>query len=596
MRWFNEALNKDVHQQVFQLVDTIKMNQGSLDIADERNFRLYCGNPLYAMFSNAGVRDPFQGEILVLNVAQSCIDTMMSKVGKNDPRVMYLTDEGDFIAQENAKKLERYNDGQFYQTKTYEQSNKSLLDCLIWGDGEVKVSAKKGKINVSRMVTPFTIVDEREAIHGSPFTKYQMEFVDKDVLKEKFPEHKKEIDEASSTALRYLSDYIFDSNLVLVMEGWKLASEDGSGDGRHFIGINNATFIYEKYPKSYFPTARLSFQSNPLGYRSKGICDLLTGHQVELNRTCKKMQDAFRLASPKWLVERMSKVVKTHFNNQVGTIMDYTGTVPQYFAGLAIDPQYFQYILFLYQKSFEEVGLSQLSSTSQKPSGLNSAVALREYADVETERFASFVKRWQKFHLDIADLIYKESVFQAKEGHPIEVNAPIGDSLYKINFKEISLKESEFVTQTYPVSMLPKTPAGRLEFITEGINSQMFTPEEGLDLLDFPDLKALTRFKNAPINDIKNVVTQIVEKGIYNPPEQYQNLAYGKSYVQFSYLYYKNKNLDTDKLDMLIRWIEDALFIEDQAKQAQQQMMIPPGMPQGAQPNPEEVTPPDMQQ
>lgn len=571
MRWFNKAAKEDVHEMVFNQIDSIKQNQSELDIADERNYRLYCGTPLYSMFTNSLTRDIAQDR-LVLNVAQSCIDTMVSKISKNEPRVSFLTDEGDYIAQENAKKLDRYNYGQFYKTKTYETTKKSLLDCLIWGDGEVKVSSKDGKINVTRMVTPFIIVDEREAIHGQPFTKYQIEFVDKDVLKAKFPKYAQQIEEAGASTLRYFSDYIFDTNLVLVAEAWKLASHDGAGDGRHFIGIKNCTFLNESYPKSYFPTARLTFQPNPLGYRSKGICDLVTGYQIELNRTCKKLQDAFRLAAPKWLVETMSKVVKTHFNNQVGTIMNYTGVMPQYFQGAAIDPQFFEYTLFLYQKAFEEVGLSQLSATSMKPSGLNSAVAMREYNDIETERFASFVKNWQQFHLDIADLIYKESVFQAEAGNPIIVNAPIGDSLYKINFKDIKLKVSDFVMQTYPVSMLPKTPAGRLEFIVEGIGAGMFSPEEGLDLMDFPDLKALTRFKNAPLNDIKNVVTQIVENGMYNPPEQYQNLDYGISYVQFAYLYYKNKNLEVEKLDMLTRWIEDALFIKNSTQPQPEQM------------------------
>ena len=569
MRWFKKQVKENVHELVFQLVDQIKMNQSFLDAADERNFRLYSGSPLYSMFTQAITRDNNQDR-LVLNVAQSCIDTLLSKVSKNEPRVSFLTDEGDYIAQENAKKLDRYNYGQFYQTKTYETTKKSLLDCLIWGDGEVKVSSKDGKVNVTRLVTPFITVDEREAIQGDPFTKYQMEFVDKDILKEKFPQFSREIDEAGASSLRYFSDYIFDTNLVLVIEGWKIASHDGAGDGRHFLGIKNATFDFSSYPKSYFPTAKLTFQRNPLGYRGKGVCDLLTGYQIELNRTCRKLQDAFKLASPKWLVETMSKVVKTHFNNQVGTIMNYTGTPPQYFGGPAIDPQHFEYILFLYQKAFEEIGLSQLSATSMKPSGLNSAVAMREYADVETERFASFVKDWQKFHLDIADLIYKESVFQAEAGKPIEVNAPIGDSLYKINFKDIKLKASGFVMQSYPVSMLPKTPQGRLEWVTEAMGGGLLTPEEGLDLLDFPDLKALTRFKNAPINDIKNVVTQIVENGSYNPPEQFQNLIFGVQYVQFSYLYYKNKNLEQDKLDMLTRWVEDALFIQGKSQQPEQ--------------------------
>jgi hypothetical protein len=280
------------------------------------------------------------------------------------------------------------------------------------------------------------------------------------------------------------------------------------------------------------------------------------------------------MSSPNILVDYMSEIIDTHFNNEVGTIVKYKGAPPSYNFPMGINPAVIDWFLTVYQKAFEEIGLSQLTAQSKKPSGLDSGKALREYNDIETERFAELSQAWEQFHLDLADAVIDHSKQIADEGGNVVVLSPDKYGAQKIDFKKIKLKNSEYVMQAYPTSMLPKTPAGRLAYVQEMLAAGLLEPQEGLSLLEFPDISEITENKNAGTDDIKWTVYTIIEDGIYNPPEPYQNLDYGIQYMNSTYLRMKSRGLPVDRLDLLQKWINDALSLKEQ-------MMPPaPAMPE----------------
>ena len=134
--------------------------------------------------------------------------------------------------------------------------------------------------------------------------------------------------------------------------------------------------------------------------------------------------------------------------------------------------------------------------------------------------------------------------------------------------------------QVYPTSMLPKTPAGRLAYVQEMLAAGLLEPQEGLSLLEFPDVSEITENKNAGTDDIKWTVYTIIEDGVYNPPEPYQNLDYGIQYMNSTYLRMKSRGLPVERLDLLQKWINDALSLKEQ--------MMPP-MPAGPEMMPEDM-------
>jgi hypothetical protein len=86
----------------------------------------------------------------------------------------------------------------------------------------------------------------------------------------------------------------------------------------------------------------------------------------------------------------------------------------------------------------------------------------------------------------------------------------------------------------------------------------MVTPEEGLKLLDFPDVKSITGLKYSALDDIMATIASFLEHGEYIPPEPYQDLVNGVKWMQSAYLKYKHKKIPEEKLDMFLQWINDA--------------------------------------
>lgn len=573
-----ESDKQEAHNNVFKALNNITKNQSAQQALDERHFRLYSGLPLYSAFTFSTEFDNGDAKF-TMNVVQACVNTLVSKITKNKVRPTFLTDGGDWGMQQQAKKLDKYVYGRFYKSKVYEETKRAFRDALIFGDGFVKHwHDSDGEIHVKRVFKPCVIIDQAETLYGQdPRTVHEIRIVDKDVLKQKYPAFAQQIEESRLADLPYFVDnYEANHRLCAVVESYKVATkitENGIEvvkHGKHFIGISTATFLWEEYKHTKIPYERIQYVPNAIGYFSKGVAELITGHQVEINRTLKRISRAMNLmSSPSIFVDFMSEIVDTHFNNDVGSIIKYKNQPPIYNTPVGISPTVIDWFLTVYQKAFEEVGLSQLTAQSQKPAGLDSGKALREYNDIESERYAEVAQNWEQLHLDLADAIILHSQEVAEQGGPTIVLSPEKFGALKIDFKKIKLKGSEYIMQVYPTSMLPKTPAGRLAYVQEMLGAQLLTPEEGLQLLEFPDTAELIENKNAYIDDIRYTAQQIIEDSIYNPPEPYQKLEYGIAYMNSLYLKMKTRNLPTEKLDLLQKWINDALSL-------QENMMSPP--------------------
>ena len=564
-QWWDES--SEVHKAVFKAAGNIRKNQTALEDLQERHFRLYSGLPLYSAFTFNLAFDQMDAKF-TMNVVQSATNTLVSKITKNKIKPTFLTDGGDWGMQQQAKKLDKYIFGQFYKLKVREEAKKAFRDACIFGDGFIKHwHDDQGQIHIRRVFNPCILIDQAETLYGQePKTVYEIRIVEKDVLKEKYPDYKLEIDEASISDVPFFIDSFESShNLVVVLEAFRVKIVNGKQVkmGKHFIGISTATFIHEDYDFEEIPYIPMQFMPNAIGFYSKGVAEMITGHQVEINRTLRRLSRSMNLmSSPHILVDYMSDIVDTHFNNEVGNIIKYKNTPPVFNFPQGVSPVVVEYLLMMYQKAFEEVGLSQLSAQSKKPEGLDSGRALREYNDIETERFAELAQNWEAFHLKIADAIIKHSVKIREAGGKVVVLSPNKYGAEKIDFKDIKLKDSEYIMQAYATNLLPKEPAGRLQFVQELIGMQILDPEEGAELLEFPDVSEAMAIKSATRNDIKNVAFLIIDKGDYLPPEPYQNLDFGIQYFNSMYSHMKIKGLPQERLDLLQRWINDALALK----------------------------------
>lgn len=544
--------------EILKRVNSLTLDQSVRNEMLQRHFYMYGHSSLHG---SAQMPFQFNGDRLRFNLVQMCCDTLVNKISKNSPRPSFLTDDGDWDKQEQAKKRTKFVFGQFYKSDVYAQTKKALLQCLAFGDGFVKVYSDdiSKEIKVEPVLTMSVIVDERQSLYGKPSEYYEVRYVDKDTLKEIYPDKASAINKAKSELMPfYLSGAIM-GTLVLVIEYWKVPYRKGE-KGEHKIICGELELLSEDYTRTNPPFAKISFIDNLVGYYSKGVAETITPHQLEVNRTLKRISDALRLvASPKVLYDYASKIVSGHFNNDVGALIGYTGAKPDFIMPTAVGPELSNHLQYIYNQAFAEVGISQLTATSQKPAGLNSGKALREYNDLETERFAALAKSWENFHMDIAEMVLEEAKYLSKKFGKYAVLSPDPKGCEIIDFKDIDMDKDAYAIQCFPTSMLPKTPAGRLEFTQEMLAAGLVTPQEGLSLLDFPDTEKITSLKTSELDDIIACCDYMLTKDIYLPPEPFQNLQMGVEMMKKAYLKYKNRGCPDDKLDLLIRWINDAL-------------------------------------
>ncbi len=569
--WWKTS-KKRVFSVIFDTVNFIREAQSYRTQANLRNLRLYGNSPLVGLSGGWYARVPTSapGEAankVTLNIVHSMISTVVSKIIKNRPRATFLTSGGDFSMQRKAKLLNRFIQGMFYETNIYKEGDAVARDSCIFGTGFMKIFEEEGKIKCERVFPEEILVDDREALFNAPRQMFQRKVVTREVLIAQFPDKEKFIrqaarDEDWEETLNEGYDLAKSSDQVAVIEAWHLPSSTDSNDGRRVISIDNTILLDENYNKPYFPFVKLEWSNRSLGYFGQGIAEQLTGLQIQINRLLNTIRVAMDLVSvPKVFVEAGSKVSKSHLNNEIGGIITYSGTMPEYRTAQAVGPEMFTHLDRLYQRAYEIVGISQLSASAKKPSGIDSGRALREYHDIESERFMSYAKDHEHMYMEAAkimielarDIYMKTGAFKVRSFNRALVE--------QIDWKDIDLDEDKYVMQMWPVSMLPATPAGRLQTIQEMMTAGLISREDGLSLLQFPDLKEVQDLLNAERNDINMIIELLIDKGVYVSPEPFTNLPLAIKTINSAYLKAKTEGAPDDRLDLCRRFISDAMAL-----------------------------------
>ena len=531
-------------------------------------------------------------ERISYNVVQSALDTVTAKIGKNRPRPLFLTSGGDYRMQRKAKKLNQFVEGVFSENRAYDLGPLAFRDGGVFGDGVVHVFAENGQVRFERTLSSELWVDELEAFYGEPRSMHRVKNVDRGVLVdmvEQMVSDKTLSKEEGEKALRFVREascsrpdesgaYQSLSDLVTVRESWHLASGPDSEDGKHMLSLHNGVLWSGPYERKRFPFARFRWCPRLYGYWSQGLAEQLQNIQLEINKLLQLIQRSFHLGGAyKVLLENTSKVVAEHLNNDVGAIIHYTGTKPEYVVPPMVSPEIFQHLLTLKNAAFEQAGVSMLSAVSQKPAGLNSGKALREYNDIESDRFMTIGHEYEAFFLDLARL----SIETAKEiGPRYSARAPGKKFLREIRWGDVNLTEDQYVMQVYPVSSLPRDPAGRLQTIQELMQAGLLEPRRGRQLLDFPDIDQVENLQGASQDYLEKILEQIIDDGVYTPPEPYDDLTLARELALEQYAWGKTQGLEEERLELLRRFLGQI----DALEQAAQPPPSPgqPGTPQAS--------------
>jgi len=514
-------------------------------------------------FSKLATSQPALRDRVSYNVVQSCVDTVTAKIGKSRPRPLFLTSGGDYRQQRRAKGLNAFCDGLFYENNTHKLGVAVLRDGIVWGDGFVHVFAKDGRVRHERVLPTELFVDDVEATYGTPRQMHRIKMVDRLVLAEAFPDHAGVIMSANAARTEDTSRGNV-ADVLLVRESWHLPSGPDADDGRHCISIDGYLLTeMEPYKRQTFPFARMQWSPRLFGFWGQGLGEQLMNLQLEINKLLWVIQRSMHLAgSFKVFIENGSKVVKEHLNNDIGTIVNYTGTPPSYVVPPVVPGEVFNHLQFLVAKAYEQAGISQLSAGSMKPAGLNSGRALREMVDIESDRFVTVGRQYEQLFLDIARLSI-ETVKELAEDGDYEVTTPGRGSIARVNWNDVDLADDEYVMQCFPVSSLPNDPAGRLQTVQEYAQAGFLTPRQARRLLDFPDLDQVESLANAAEQYLVDILDAMVDEGIYTAPESFDDLALARELALEYYARGKTTGVEEERLELVRRFLAQLDALEN---------------------------------
>lgn len=510
-----------------------------------------------------------------VNIISSMVDTVSAKVSKMKPRVTFLTNGGNFHAQEKAKKLDKFVFGAFTTNDIYVKHQQMFKDSCILDIGALKHYAHDGRLCTERVLPTELYVDAADALYGHPYHLYHVKYVHKDVLAARYPNQRAAI--LSSAGAFDHNQFTMEEQdeYVLVIEGWRLPSSKDAKDGKHIVAVEKAVLTpsdEREWKHEFFPFTFERWSRPVVGFYGQSLADRLTGNQVEINKMLRVIQRSFHLGSAfKVFLEYGSKVAKEHVNNEIGSLVYYSGQAPTFHVPKTVHEEYFRHLEWLIRNSYEEAGVSQLSASSKVPAGIDggSGKALRTYNDLETERFVLTAQEYEASFLQTARIYIALAREMYDNGEDIEVVAESKRFIESINWSEIDLADNEFVIQMFPTSMLPATPAGKLAYVQELMQGG-FIQDKGwaLSLLDFPDTDAYASLETAPLDDILDTLDRILFRGQFIPPEPFQDLKLGVSVFQKAYLRAKKDNAPEKRLELVRRWMTLAQAQLDKAAAA----------------------------
>lgn len=558
LRWWAKD---DPHVAVWDKFKSIGKRSGDMRYRDAYRLNLYGDDQLAIAAQGLGSIGAYTPQTMATNIIRRQVDTFVSKVSKNRPVPMGLTNGGNYSEQRRAKSISKFFEGILDEVGFWPTRTLRLRDSGIVGSG-FALNFRVGRdMHHDRLFKREVRVCHHDAERNNPRSLYIARHMDKLIAAERWPAHAEKIFEADADCGDGTWTSTADedtSHLVLVIEAWHLPSSKGGDDGAHVITTSNATLRNDRYVRDVFPLSKYDYSPPNAHWYGSGIAEQLEGLQYEVNSVGLRLQERNYLMGTYVLCEEGADVEYEAVDNGTLTEVRYTRTPPQFVNPPAAHPDLFNWWRELRtQMPAELTGISGLSSRSEKPAGLDSGKALRTYHDIDTENLTPQGRAdeqdvidtcWQFF--DLAEEIYAETKKEPAKGEKkaepyvvsVETRKHGKTMLEELDYEKVRIDRKNFKLRTFPTNFLRGSPEEQMQSVNEMIEAGFLSQDEALVLLDFPDLQRVLNLRTASRHIIERTLESFIEaedptaEGVYQYPEPAMGLELCKALALMTYL------------------------------------------------------------
>lgn len=482
--------------EIQNAISELRMYNGRLRPKYLRNLRLYT----YSM--NVSLDQVKEGNVVgywVLmdgsnytsgineNVIQSCIDSLTSQLCSKHARPYFTTVNGTYNQQQVAKQAQQYFDFMYDEQNVNITVTDAFRDACIFGTGIVYIDPIRKEI---KRALPWQV-------YWRPAE-----------------------DTYDNITRIYYERKSYPTNSIVGYTG----KEDYVTYGEYYDVVNHirATVINGKITVYPFNSPKLPFSFlhyvNPVcGRDTSSVVDLIYGIQMKIDEMYSTMSEAIKKnPAQTFVVPQGSDIKVTTLSNRVGQILTYkpiegvtnpvTSVTPNFIAD-----QYIQVVNMLKEDAYKLVGISELSSQSKKPSGLDSGKALQTINDIESERFEVQYKQVINCYVDIA----KKCILCFD---PTDEILPADRNRLNIKWSDVVDNYGKMKIQFSAMDFLSKDPSTRAQEIDMLVNRGVISPSRVAQFYDMPDSDACYNYANNSINAVLAVINQAIVNEDYTIP------------------------------------------------------------------------------
>ena len=481
------------------------------------------------------------------NIIFNTISALVSKIAEHTKARAYInTIKGNFEDIQVAKAAQQYFDIIFDQQNIYHIISMAFRDACIFERGWVFVDKDNKKL---KNVLPWEIyVDGNEIVRNEPIKQIVWK-------QDKFPVinlpasiNTSEVTRDEVTFIRYWNskDHI---SATIIPEMRYIKVDAWENDVVPFL-----TITYD----------------DPISTKSTtSVVDLLYSIQRQVDSILDKISEAVDRSLVNIItIPNNSNIKDEKMSNKVAQIIRYdftsemTGNPVGIQTPAPIDGSYINLLNKFTDDAYQMVGISELSVTSQKPTGLDSGKALQSLENIEADRFQLQVNKVVHMYDEVARIcteLFDGSIL------------PVSNDRMKLSWKLLRKINEKMTIQFTAVDNESKLPSGKSVEI-QNLAKSGFLPVNRVPMLMYtPDLEQAYSFAMNAYNAIQTVIWDCVKEDKYKI-DPYIPLEELKPEIMNTCLLLKSLGGEDNERDIkkLLKLYKEADRMEAEVGQAEQ--------------------------
>lgn len=556
---------------------------------------MYCPTSFGPFYSSAATPTNHALSQVTQNYIASNVATCVAQIAPTQIRARFMPDSAQWSMRRMADRLEEFINGLAKLLRCQFWCATAFKDAAITGSGFLKVWVDPlgSRVRIDRLQFEDVLVDDFDCRNGQLPRKLhirQVMAIDEAIAR--WPD-KADIllrSKGSSTihTRRLFQAYrTLRADEVAVVEGWYLPigvkGEPGYQVGRHVVCCSNGDLADEEFAETTYPVIKMSWDDALQGFYGISLSERISGIQRVANRYSRYSDMVIqRHAAPTTFVSHVDANVAVNTKHPLGAVAAIKGSPPVTVVPNVLSSDLLNRMQYLDAAAFKETGLSQLMSHGQMPASIESGAAMREYVSATTQRFTTQEAAYQQLQLDVLmQLVICCKQLGAKA--PTVIRQIKGSRQY-INWGRVDLQDVLLWIEAS--ASLAKTPAGRLSFVTELMQTGLLDQNEARELLQHPDIDGALGLYNSEIEAVDAALEDALD-GKPVQPDPYGSL---QLQVYRGTLLLRRAQADgapEETLDALRTFVDSAAEMQSAATPPPAPALPgAPGMPAGAAPPP----------